>query len=81
MGLWMTLALVMGNMVGAGIFLLPASLAIFGGISLVGWVASTVGALLLALVFARLSAVVPATGGPYAYTRRGFGDFAGFLVA
>ena len=81
MGLWMTLSLVMGNMVGAGIFLLPASLAIFGGISLVGWAASTVGALLLALVFARLSAVAPAPGGPYAYSRRGFGDFAGFLVA
>ena len=75
------MALVMGNMVGSGIFLLPASLAIFGGISVIGWVASTGGALLLALVFARLSAVAPAPGGPYAYSRRGFGDFAGFLVA
>jgi len=71
----------MGNMVGSGVFLLPASLAVFGGISVVGWVASTGGALLLALVFARLSAVIPVTGGPYAYSRRGFGDFAGFLVA
>ncbi len=77
----MAVSLVMGNMVGSGIFLLPASLAAFGGISVIGWLASTVGALLLALVFARLSAVVPAAGGPYAYSRRGFGDFAGFLVA
>ena len=77
----MAMALVMGNMVGSGIFLLPATLAAFGGISVIGWVASTGGALLLALVFARLSAAAPATGGPYAYSRRGFGDFAGFLVA
>jgi hypothetical protein len=45
----MAVALVMGNMIGSGIFLLPASLAPYGGLSLVGWVVSTSGALALAL--------------------------------
>jgi APA family basic amino acid/polyamine antiporter len=71
----------MGNMIGSGVFLLPASLAPHGGLSLLGWVVSTVGALLLALVFARLARFNPASGGPYAYTRQAYGDLAGFLVA
>ena len=71
----------MGNMIGSGVFLLPASLAPYGGLSLLGWVVSTVGALLLALVFARLARFNPASGGPYAYTRQAYGDLAGFLVA
>ena len=77
----MAVALVMGNMIGSGIFLLPSSLAPYGGLSLAGWMVSTVGALALALVFARLARMDPAAGGPYAYTRRAFGDCAGFLVA
>ncbi len=81
LGLWMCTALVTGNMIGSGVFLLPAALAVYGGISIVGWLVTTAGALVLALVFARLSRMVPAAGGPYAYTRRAFGDFAGFLVA
>src|SRR5262245_9604462 len=71
----------MGNMIGSGVFLLPASLAAFGGLSLVGWVVSATGSMLLALGFARLARIDPAAGGPYAYTRRAFGDLAGFLVA
>ena len=81
LGFWTAVALVMGNMIGSGVFLLPASLAPYGGISLVGWVVSAGGALLLALVFARLAAANPAAGGPYAYTRAAFGDLPGFLVA
>jgi basic amino acid/polyamine antiporter, APA family len=81
LGFWTAVALVMGNMIGSGIFLLPASLAPYGGLSLVGWIVSTSGALALALVFARLSRVHPAAGGPYAYTRLAFGDLAAFLVA
>jgi len=71
----------MGNMIGSGVFLLPASLAPYGGVSLIGWVVSAAGSVLLALVFARLARFNPATGGPYAYTRQAFGDLAGFLVA
>ena len=81
LGFWTAVALVMGNMIGSGVFLLPASLAPYGGISLVGWVVSAGGSVLLALVFARLAAANPATGGPYAYTRAAFGDLPGFLVA
>jgi APA family basic amino acid/polyamine antiporter len=82
LGLWTSTSLVIGNMVGAGVFLLPAALASFGSISLFGWVVSAIGALLLAKIFSRLSTLVPnADGGPYAYTRNGFGNFAGFIVA
>ncbi len=81
LGLWMSTALVVGNMIGSGVFLLPAALAVYGGISILGWLFTTTGAIFLALVFARLSRMIPKAGGPYAYTRQGFGDFAGFLVA
>jgi APA family basic amino acid/polyamine antiporter len=77
----MAVALVMGNMIGSGVFLLPSALAPFGGVSLIGWVVSAAGAVLLALVFVRLARFNPAAGGPYAYTRQAFGDLAGFLVA
>ncbi len=79
-GAYMTTALVVGNMIGSGIFLLPASLAAFGGISILGWMLSGLGAIVMALVFSRLSKLLPKTGGPYAYAREGYGDFLGFLV-
>jgi basic amino acid/polyamine antiporter, APA family len=81
LGLWRSTALVVGNMIGSGIFLLPASLAVYGGISLFGWMYTTAGAVLLALVFARLGRAAPLAGGLYAYTRIAFGDLTGFLVA
>lgn len=81
LGLWSAVAIVMGNMIGSGVFLLPASLAAYRGLSLVGWVISAAGSVMLALVFARLARQLPATGGMYAYTRAAFGDVAGFLVA
>lgn len=81
LGLWMSTALVVGNMIGSGVFLLPASLGAYGGVSLVGWLLTSVGAMALALTFARLSRLLPRAGGPYAYTRAGFGNFAGFAVA
>lgn len=80
-GFWMAVALVMGNMIGSGIFLLPSSLAAYGGVGLLGWLVSAIGSILLALVFAQMSRLRPAAGGPYAFTRLGFGDLAGFLVA
>lgn len=82
LGLWMSTSLVIGNMIGAGIFLMPAALATYGGISIFGWLFSSIGALLLATVFSRLSKLVRnKNGGPYVYTKEGLGDFAGFLVA
>lgn len=81
LGLWMCTALVVGNMIGSGIFLLPSALAAYGPISIGGWLVTCTGAIVLALIFGRLARLVPKTGGPYAYSRAGFGDFAGFLIA
>lgn len=80
LGLPMVTSLVVGNMVGSGVFLLPASLAPFGGASLAAWLVTSAGAILLGLVFARLARRLPAAGGPFAYTDQAFGEFAGFLV-
>lgn len=80
-GFWAASSLVVGNMIGSGIFLLPATLAIYGGISVFGWILTTVGVVFLALVFSRLSRIIKNPGGPYSYTKEGFGKFAGFLVA
>ena len=80
LGLWTCVSLVAGNMIGSGIFLLPSSLAPYGQISLLGWLITAAGAVALAVVFSRLARRTPAAGGPYAYARAAFGDFAGFLV-
>lgn len=68
-------------MIGSGIFLLPASLAPYGGISIIGWIVSALGGIVLAKVFSELSKRFPKTGGPYTFTKQGFGDFPAFLVA
>jgi arginine:agmatine antiporter len=68
-------------MVGSGFYLSPSALAPYGVLAVLFWVIMGAGAICLGLTFARLSRLAPATGGPYAYTRMGFGDFAGFLVA
>jgi basic amino acid/polyamine antiporter, APA family len=81
LGLGMLIALVVGNMVGSGAYLLPATLSTIGSISLFSWLFTCIGAISLALVFAKLSSVIPKTGGPYAYTRTGFGDFIGFQTS
>jgi len=80
LGFWAAVSIVMGNMIGSGVFLLPASLAAYRGLSLAGWLVSAGGAVMLALVFARLARGFPEAGGPYAYTREAFGDFPGFLI-
>jgi APA family basic amino acid/polyamine antiporter len=80
-GLVVATALVLGNMIGSGVFLLPSALAPYGSYSLVGWLISACGALLLAGVFYRLAKRAPRAGGPYAYSRDAFGDCVGFLVA
>src|ERR1700761_4199935 len=70
--------LVAGNMMGSGVFLLPGSLAKIGSVSMWGWVVTTIGALLLAFVFAKLGRLAPKAGGPYAYARDAFGPYMGF---
>jgi APA family basic amino acid/polyamine antiporter len=81
MGFWMCLALVVGNIVGSGVYLLPASLAPYGLNSVLGWIVTSGGAIALATVFARLAKFFPKAGGPYVYARVAFGDGVGFLMA
>ncbi len=81
LGFGMALALVVGNMIGSGVYLLPATLAPLGMNALAGWVVTIIGAMALAWVFARLSAKIPRAGGPYAYVEAAFGPGAGFAVA
>ncbi|MET0535574.1 MAG: amino acid permease [Steroidobacter sp.] len=80
-GFWMCLALVIGNIVGSGVYLLPASLAPYGLNSVLGWIITASGAIMLAVVFARLSKMFPQAGGPYVYARIAFGEGPGFLTA
>ena len=81
LGFWMALALVVGNMIGSGVFLLPAALAPYGLSSVPGWILTAIGSLLLAVVFSVLSRAHPQVDGPYAYTRLAFGDLVGFVAA
>src|SRR5262250_1998155 len=80
-GLAAAMALIVGSIIGVGIFNLPTSLAAFGPITLVSMALTTVGALALALLFASLSRRLPADGGPYAYARVAFGNPLGFANA
>ncbi len=81
-GLLTATSLVIGNMIGVGIFVLPAVLSNYGSISLLGWIFTATGALILAKIFSNFSKIIVSkSGGPYVYSKEGFGDFIGFLVA
>jgi arginine:agmatine antiporter len=71
-------ALVASNMIGSGIFLLPATLAAVGSITVIGWAIGTAGALLIAIILAKLSQVAPQPGGPCAYAGEALGPYFGF---
>lgn len=81
LGLAACTAIVVGNMVGSGFYLSPAAVAPFGNLAVIVWMIMGLGAICLGLTFARLARLTPAVGGPYAYTRLAYGDFAGFLIA
>jgi basic amino acid/polyamine antiporter, APA family len=81
LGLVGATALVVGSIVGVGIFNLPTSLAAYGPITLVSMGLTTVGALAFAALFSSLSRRLPAAGGPYAYARVAFGNGIGFATA
>lgn len=68
-------------MIGSGIFLLPATLANVGSVTLFGWIAATVGAIALALLFGKLAARKPMAGGPASYIFDAFGPFAGMQAS
>ncbi len=77
-GPFLATVLVVSNMVGSGIFLLPATLATVGSITVVGWAIGSVGALLVGLVLAKLAQVAPEAGGPCAYAAEAMGRYMGF---
>lgn len=77
----MATALVVGSMIGSGIFSIPTALAPYGGIGLIGWAVAALWAIILAKMLSHLCKYIPGTGGPYAYSRAAFGDLIGFFVA
>lgn len=79
LGFWMTWALVVGTMIGAGIFMLPVSLAPLGPNAVIGWLISGAGALSIAFALSRLTDADGA--GIQAYLEREFGPTIGFVVA
>jgi APA family basic amino acid/polyamine antiporter len=81
LGFWMCVALVVGNTIGSGVFLLPTALAPYGLNSVLAWGFTASGAIALAVVFARLSRAYPQAGGPYAYVHFAFGPLTAFIVA
>lgn len=81
LGPFLATMVVASSMIGSGIFLLPASLAAFGSISILAWVAAFIGAALIAGVFAALAVISPGTQGLFSYVRDAFGDGAGFMTA
>lgn len=72
LGLWMTLCLSIGGMIGAGIFMLPVALAQFGANAVAGWLVSSAGALCIAFALSRLTRSGSAEG-IQAYIERAFG--------
>ncbi|MBE6062391.1 MAG: amino acid permease [Clostridium butyricum] len=81
--LFMATMLVCGNMIGSGVFMLPATLAQVSGplATIIAWVITTIGSILIAISFANLGSKYPSTGGAYQYTKEAFGEFTGFLSA
>lgn len=79
LGFWMTWAIVVGTMIGSGIFMLPASLAPYGPNAIAGWIVSGLGAIALAYSFGRLAR---ASGGCgiQSYIEAAFGPFVAFLA-
>jgi basic amino acid/polyamine antiporter, APA family len=80
LGLLMCTALVVGNTIGVGIFLLPASLAPYGFNALPGWLITTAGSICIAWVFAGLARSFTGDDGPYAYSARAFGNGFAFII-
>jgi len=81
LGVTSATGLVIGSIIGTGVFTMPAVLAGAGTSSLVTLAVIAVGAMLLAVLFGQLTRRVPnSEGGLYAYARHEFGDFAGYLT-
>jgi APA family basic amino acid/polyamine antiporter len=79
-GFWMATALVMGGMIGSGIFMMPAALAPFGWTGSIAWLISIAGALAIAFAMARLAQTTPQASGAVAVTGLALGELTGVLV-
>jgi APA family basic amino acid/polyamine antiporter len=80
LGLLMCTALLVGNTIGVGIFMVPASLAPYGMNAVPGWLITTVGCICIAWVFAGLARAFPKDDGPYAYASRALGGGVAFVI-
>ncbi|MEA1071620.1 amino acid permease [Sphingomonas sp. LY29] len=74
----MSAAMVIGTMIGSGIYLLPTTLAPFGPNLVAAFALTIAGTMCLAIAFARLAGRIP--GGPFVYVRSAFGDTAAFVT-
>ncbi len=74
-------ALIIGGVIGTGVFTLPSALAPYGMLAIVGLLVVTVGAIAVGLMFANLARRIPRSGGTYAYAHAEFGDLTGFTAA
>ena len=80
-GLWLATALVVGNIIGSAIFMLPASLAPFGWNAVSAWLVTVAGAMCLAWVFAQLARYLPDAGGSFGFMDLALGRSVAFLGA
>ncbi|HKZ72894.1 MAG TPA: amino acid permease [Steroidobacteraceae bacterium] len=80
LGFWMCTALVVGNIIGIGVFLMPAALAPYGINALTGWLVTVIGCVFLAYALAGLARAFPQDDGPYGYSQRAFGDGTAFMI-
>lgn len=83
LGLFAAISIVLGNTIGSGIFMIPQGLAAASNpkSTIIAWIITSIGSILLCLSFAKLSTAMPKTGGPIIYTRAAFGELPAFLVA
>lgn len=81
MGFWQCWAFTVGTMIGTGIFMMPALLAPYGGLSFGGWLTAAGGSIAIALSIGRLASRTTRSGGMQIFVQDAFGHLPGFLVA
>jgi APA family basic amino acid/polyamine antiporter len=79
-GFWQCWAFSVGTMIGSGIFMMPAVLAPYGGLSFGGWLLTATGSIMIALVIGRLAGRTTRSGGISVYVEDTVGGLPAFLV-
>ena len=81
LGLYDVVSLVIGTIVGADIYIAASfGAGLLGPFAVFAWLIAGLMAIVIALCFAECSSLVPEVGGPYAYAKRAFGNFTGFIA-